>query len=75
MCNPVLYLFSRKCAKAGVSWEASVLNKNKIISGEPPLVPNAYPSVFFRIILTSVLLSMQLSLCAKCITHLELMSL
>lgn len=30
--------FSRKYARAGVSWEAAVVIKNKITTGESPLV-------------------------------------
>lgn len=42
------FFFSRKRDEARVSWEACVVNKNKIITGESPLVPKARPSVFVR---------------------------
>lgn len=49
------------------------MNKNKIITGEPPPGPKAYPCVFFRVICTLVLLSTHLSGCAKCVPHVELL--
>lgn len=47
-------LFSWKCTRA--SWEARVGNKNKIITVEPPPLPESHTVCL-------------LSICAKCITH------